>query len=152
MSTPWPDDDRLLEDLRAVFRETGPVPPEVITAGKAAFELRTLDLELALLTYDSEGDPELADAFRGNGLAVRRMVFSLDGTSIDVDVLADSLVGQISPATSGRIVLETRDGQSTAADVDVSGMFTLALTRPAEIRLRVEPIDRRPFVTEWARV
>jgi hypothetical protein len=80
------------------------------------------------------------------------MVFSLDGTSIDVDVLTDSLVGQISPATSGRIVLETRSGQSSAAEVDESGMFTIVLTRPAEIRLRVEPTDRRPFVTEWARV
>jgi hypothetical protein len=151
MSTPWAEDD-LLEDLRAAFREMGPVPPEVISAGKAAFELRNLDFELALLTYDSERDPELAGAFRGHGLAVRRMVFSLGGTSIDVDVLADSLVGQISPAISGRVVLETRDGRSTFAEVDEEGMFTVALTRPAEIRLRVEPADRRPFGTEWARV
>lgn len=152
MSTPWADDEQLFEELRTAFRDMGPIPPEVIAAGKAAFELRTLDLELALLTYDSERDPELAGAFRGNGLTVRRMVFSLDGTSIDVDVLADSVVGQISPATSGQIVLETRDGRSTVGDVDENGMFTVPLTRPAEIRLRVNPIDRPPFATEWTRV
>lgn len=151
MSAPWADDD-LFEDLRAAYKEMGPVPPEVIAAGKAAFELRTLDLELALLTYDSQRDPELAGAFRANELAVRRLVFSLDGTSIDIDVLADSIVGQISPATSGRIVVETRDGRSALAEVDESGMFTVALVRPAEIRLRVEPSDRRAFATEWARV
>lgn len=152
MTAPWADDDRLLAALRAAFTEMGPIPPEVLTAGKAAFELRTLDLELALLIYDSERDPELAAAFRANALTVRRIVFSLDGTSIDIDVLADALVGQIHPAASGRVVVESRDGDEWVAEVDDTGMFTVPVTRPAEIRLRVEPSDRRGFRTEWAHI
>lgn len=152
MTSPWADDDRLLADLRAALHDMGPIPAEVVTAGKAAFELRTLDLELALLTYDSERDPELAEAFRANALAVRRMVFSLDGTSLDIDVLADALVGQVHPASPGDLTIEFRDGERVVVELEESGMFTVPVSRPAEIRLRVEPTDRRGFVTEWARI
>jgi len=152
MTPSWADDDELFADLRSAFHEMGPIPPEVIAAGKAAFELRTLDLELALLTYDSENDRELAGAFRGNALSVRRIVFSLNGVSVDVDVLADALVGQITPPGSGRVVLETRDGKTAVGEVDDSGMFTVPVARPAEVRLRVEPSDRRAFVTEWTQL
>ncbi len=152
MTAPWADDERLFEDLRAAVHAAGQVPPDVITAAKAAFELRTLDEELARLTYDSRADAELVGAFRSDKLSVRSLVFGFADITLDVDVLPDSFVGQISPPLPGRLVVETRAGVAGQGEIDELGMFSVPVCLPGEVRFRVEPHDRPSFTTEWTRI
>ena len=152
MTTPWADDDRLFDDLRAAVHAAGRVPPDVITAAKAAFELRNLDEELARLTYDSRADAELVGAYRSDKLSVRSLVFGVADITLDVDVLPDSFVGQVSPPLPGRIVVETRAGAAGEGEIDELGMFSVPVCPPGEVRFRVEPHDRSSFTTEWTRI
>ena len=51
-STAW-DDEELLAALRQALRARQAVSPGFVEAGKGAFAWRTIDAELAQLTYDS---------------------------------------------------------------------------------------------------
>lgn len=149
MTSRWSDDDQLMADLADALRSGGSVPPEVVSAAKAVFDLRTLDAELARLTYDSRLDVELAGALRSDKLSVRSLVFGVGELNLDLDVLPDTLVGQVTPVQAGRITVEARDGRSAAGEVDATGMFSVAWTTPGEMRLRVELAGGSSFVTEW---
>ena len=152
MTSRWSDDDQLMADLAEAVRAAGSVPPEVVSAAKAVFDLRTLDAELAQLTYDSRLDPELVGALRSDKLSVRSLVFGLGEQSLDLDVLPDTLVGQITPALAGLITVEARDGRTVRGDIDDTGMFSVGWTGSGEIRLHVDLHDRPGFVTEWTRI
>lgn len=152
MTSRWSDDDQLMADLAEAVQAAGSVPPDVVSAAKAVFDLRTLDAELAQLTYDSRLDPELAGAMRSDKLSVRSLVFGLGEQSLDLDVLPDTLVGQVTPVLAGRITVEARDGRTVGGDIDDTGMFSVAWTGSGEIRLHVELRDRSGFVTEWTRL
>jgi DNA-directed RNA polymerase specialized sigma24 family protein len=56
MSAPWENDEAVLARLGTVLDELDPVPPEVLTEGRALFGLRRLDEELAELVRDSAED------------------------------------------------------------------------------------------------
>jgi hypothetical protein len=146
------DDDRLFEALRAAHESAGPVPPEVVTAAKDVFGMRYVDEELARLIYDSQADAELVGAFRSETLSVRSLVFGLGEITLDIDVLPDSIVGQVSPVQPGVVVAETREGWSRQGAIDDSGMFSIPTTRRGEVRFRVEPTEGHGFVTEWTRI
>jgi hypothetical protein len=146
------DDDRLLEELRGALREAGPVPDDIVTAAKAVYTMRTLDEELARLSYDSMADPELAGTFRAEPMSVRSLVFGIGDTTLDVDVLADTFVGQLSPAVPGSIIVETRFYPPRRAEIDPMGMFSIPLCPPGDVRFRVEPTEGDVFVTEWTRI
>lgn len=149
------DDDLLLAEIGAATRATGVVPDAVVAAAKAAFELRTLDEELAMLTYDSIADAELAGAVRSERLAVRSLVFGFGDVSLDVDILPDSLVGQLHPPMAGTIVLESPTRPPLRGEIDELGMFSVPLMGPGDVRFRVEPrddADRNGFVTQWTRI
>jgi hypothetical protein len=153
MTSEWlADDDRLFEALRASIDSAGPVPPEVVTAAKELFGLRYVDEELARLTYDSRADAELVGAFRSETLSVRSLVFDLGEIKLEIDVLLDSLVGQLSPAQAGVVVVETRERPSGQVSIDEAGMFSISARPHGEVRFRVEPTGRRPVVTEWTAI
>ena len=146
------DDDQLLAELRAAIHEAGAVPDDVLTAAKAVYTMRTLDEELAMLAYDSRTDPELAGAFRSEPLSVRSLVFGVGDVTLDVDVLADAFVGQLTPPMTGSIVVETPSDPPLRADIDELGMFKVPLCSAGDVRFRVEPADGQAFVTEWTRI
>src|SRR4029453_1343451 len=52
-TSPWNEDDELLEELRAALRQAGTPTPAMKAAGAAAPSWATVDAELAALTYDS---------------------------------------------------------------------------------------------------
>jgi hypothetical protein len=150
MTPDWlADDDRLFEALRACLASTGRVPSDVVTAAKQVFELRYMDEELARLTYDSRADAELVGAFRAETLSVRSLMFGFDDVTLDVDVLADSVVGQVSPAQAGVVVIETRERRAGQGSIESSGMFSIPVRTRGEVRFRVESAEGRSFVTEW---
>lgn len=137
------DDDELLEHLRQLARRHDPVPASVVNAAKGAFALRTLDDELADLLFDSLLDESLVGV---RGTASRQLTFGVRDLTIDLDIDADGLVGQIVPSGPTAVELEMLDGNS-AADVDDLGRFFLA--RPSgPFRLRVG-VAGHQVTTEW---
>src|SRR5512132_2576246 len=73
MTSPWwVDDDELLGELH---RALEPVPASFVEAGKMAFTWRSIDAELAALTYDSSRDLVGAEQSRAEPAALRCLTF-----------------------------------------------------------------------------
>ena len=56
----------LWQELRAAIATADPVPPEVLRAARESFTWRTIDAELAALTYDSVIDRPTSNVTRGS--------------------------------------------------------------------------------------
>ncbi len=151
MDDMWHDsDDALMQELKdAVARERA-VPEHVVEAAMAAYDWRGLDAELELLSLSF--DSLLADAVgvRSHAqVSPRMLVFDGQELTIELELGAEVLMGQVVPARSDRVVLECADGRVDEADADDAGFFLLR--RPAEgpIRLKWRPGESAGVVTEW---
>ena len=91
--------EALLDAFRAALTTTDAVPDEVVAAAKASFTWRTIDAELAELSYDSLLVGELAGT-RGEA-ETRTLSFEFGAVGIEIEVETDGpsrrLVGQIAP-------------------------------------------------------
>ena len=151
------DDVHLLAELRAAFRREEPPPPYVIATAKAAFGLRDLDAELALLTWDSEVDAPLA-AVRGpmDGDGPRALTFEREGLVVEIEVGpaagGRTLVGQLVPPQPARVRVVTVGGEAMDLDVDELGRFARDHLPAGPVRLRVERPDAAAVVTAWVRL
>jgi hypothetical protein len=142
--TPKRADDALLAELGEVLRADGPTA-DVIAAAKELFTWRTVDAELAALTFDSLLDDDPA-AVRATAAAPRLLTFEAAGVTVELEVELDvgaasgasrRLVGQVVPPRSGRVELVV-DGRSRQTPVDDVGRFVVALPdEPGPIRLRL---------------
>lgn len=148
MTDPW-DDDTLLAALGGVLRSEP--PPEVLEAAKGLFTWRTVDAELADLTYDSLLDQEPATVRAA--AQPRILTFEVEGLTIDVEVDAGPdgrrLVGQLVPAQSVDLELVGRDVAVPTAS-DALGRFVVAL--PVErqrLGLRIHLADGRTVGSNW---
>ena len=144
----WDDDDRLFEDLGATWRSAGPVAEAVLAAGDTAFAWRTVDAELATLSYDSLLDQALRR--RGSAPISRSLVFRGSTMSVDVELSDDVLVGQLVPPTAGEVVLLGIAGELGRTRADELGSFTFAAPAHGPIRLLCETSSGR-LVTDWLR-
>ncbi|MDG4830809.1 hypothetical protein O7627_16050 [Solwaraspora sp. WMMD1047] len=138
----WPpaDDNTLLTELGEALREAGPVPQEFETSARAAFTWRTVDAELALaeLTFDSACDAEPAGLTRSGGRdagAARTLAFRSGPVVVEIEVTEAGIVGQLSPASGGRVTARTANGAYDEAAVDPVGFFSLAAPPPGPVRL-----------------
>lgn len=149
----WDDDDRLLEDLGAALRGVAPASEAMLAAGDAAFAWRTVDAELAALSYDSNLDGELL--MRGGAvdarLPSRSLVFEGRALSVDIEISPETLHGQLLPAVVGEVVVVTAAGEAGRAVVDDLGRFRLPAPPPGLIRLRCET-PTGTLVTGWVRI
>jgi hypothetical protein len=146
--------DALEAALRAALASHDPVPPEVVEAARAAFTWRTIDEELAELSFDSVSDAELAGV-RGSG--PRALTFEADDIVIDVEVREDGeerhVHGQVAtpPGTAAAVEVQTPEA-SMPVTVDALGRFLAAAMHPGPVRLRCsfpDRPDRRAITTEW---
>ena len=144
----WDDDDALFEDLGAALRASGPAAETVFAGADAAYVWRTVDAELAALSYDSLLDGEML--LRGSAPISRSLVFEGSTMSVDVEVNVDALVGQLVPPTAGEVVLLGIAGELGRTRADELGSFTLAAPARGPIRLLCETSSGR-LVTEWLR-
>lgn len=128
-------DDRLLAELAEALEPWTVPPPEVVEAGRQSFTWRTIDAELAMLSYDSLLDEAVA-AVRSAG-EPRILSFEAGGIAVEVEVDetagARRLLGQLVPGGPADLELRT-PGESIVGQADELGRFVLAL--PAE-RVRV---------------
>ena len=143
-------DEDLLGDLAAAHRELDEADlARASRAGRAAFALGALDEELtfASLVYDSVLDQELSPARADT--ATRTLAFESATCSIELEVTADRIVGQVVPSDAGSVTAEFGDGRSVTAVTDALGCFALPAPRAGQFRLRVRA-GTWALVTEWA--
>jgi hypothetical protein len=151
--TPMPDspepldDDEMLDLVRSAMAEAT-VPDAVLTAARAAFELRTLDAELAALIYDSRTDEHLLAGTRA-AEAPRVLVFRTGEATLEVEFADGRLLGQIDPAAGGTVSLVSPQGR-LEAEVDDSGCFSIAGDFTGMIRVCLHNGGEPKLVTEWA--
>jgi hypothetical protein len=139
MSEPVDDDERLLAELGEAVRVYEGAPDDVIAAAKDLFTWRTVDAELASLTFDSLLDDEPA-AVRSTAVEPRVLTFEADGLAVEVEVDTDPerrLVGQLVPAQPAELELITPQ-RRVRATADRLGRFVVPLpAEPSRVTLRV---------------
>ena len=149
-------DDLLLDELATLLGPQHEPPPEVLHAAREVFTWRTVDAELAALTYDSLLD-EAPVGVRA-AAQPRILTFEAEGLTIEVELDATPsgrrLLGQLVPAQAADLEL-LADGQVVATCVaDELGRFVVTLP-PAPSRrvvLRCRLADGTVVVSEYATI
>jgi hypothetical protein len=131
---PRDDDEQLLAELHAALQARREVPDDLVQAGKSLFDWRHVDAELAELTYDSAlgatavaraADPPRAMSLRGLQL------------SIELELAADALRGQVFPGAGATVETEDHSGDWASVRCDAQGWFVIAPPPVGAFRLTV---------------
>lgn len=151
VATDWNDDEQLIADLGAALRAEREVPARLLEIGKAAFAWRTVDGELAELTFDSTapGGQEAMAGTRAEPATFRAMTFTAHELSIELEVVPDAVMGQVVPPRPGEIEVHLRDGTAGTFTVDDVGWFVIRPRPAGPVRFRVRPEDGGAVLTEW---
>jgi hypothetical protein len=105
-----------------------------------------LEASRASLSFDSSLEP--VPVMRGDPGQTRVLVFTATPLSVELEVMAVQVVGQIVPPGPGEIVVETPDGTSFRIEADDIGFFEFTGLPRGRIRLRCDTPDGR-LVTGW---
>ena len=141
------DDGLLEEELRQAAAVLDPLPPALLQIAVDAYALYDLDARVAELTFDS-----LVDAIpvRGATDVPRMLTFTAGEVTLDVEVTAEGLMGQVLPPRPARVEVLGGPRPTAPLTVDDLGRFTAAAppSGPFALRLRT---DDDVVVTEWLR-
>jgi len=105
-----------------------------------------LDQNLAWLSLDSFTEPVRAQR-AGSGQA-RVLVFTAAPLSLELEVMAGHVAGQIVPPGPGEILVEALDGSTFGIEADDLGFFDFTGMPRGQVRLRCETPTGR-LVTDW---
>jgi hypothetical protein len=143
------DDDRMLAELGEAVRAAAEVPARFIAAGKAAFAWRTVDAELAALRYDSAlAGPVLAGT-RAEDATLRALTFVASQLTVEVEVTAEALLGQVVPPAAGEVEIHGRNGPVGTVSIDEVGWFVVRPVPARMVRLHIHTADGRSALTQW---
>ncbi len=141
-------DVTLLVELGRLVDRLDPVPPESLDQARQLFCWRSVEAELAELSFDSLLDRGLALAVRsGESVLEPRMlgfgaVVDGEDLSIEVEVSATdgqcTMIGQLDPPGATTLGVEARDGEIVEAPVDEMGRFVVRPVPSGAVRLRIE--------------
>lgn len=147
MSEQRDDEDRWLTELGAALAEAERVPAIVREAGYRAYAWRTVDDDLAALTYDSlTEDPELVGA-RTLAAGPRALTFATVEVTLELEVRDAELLGQVTPVRTGQVTVTLWDGTGRSFPLDELGCFVVAPVPAFPFRLR---LDGEPgLATGW---
>jgi hypothetical protein len=148
------EDEAFLGELRAEG-PFDPVPDEMMAAARAAFVWRTLDAELAALTYDSSADDRELAGVRGAATA-RLLTFEAPEMTVEVEATAAGtgrrLIGQLVPPQRGEVEVR-HPGGSTTVQADELGRFWADGVAPGPVSLRCRGRAAGiTVVTDWVLV
>ena len=146
------------EDLMAAIRSelvlTEPVPPEVTAAAKASFTWRTIDAELAALTFDSSSQSAEMAGVRGGEHGPRALTFEYEDVVVEVEVDngvdGRTVVGQIDPPTVEWVeVHQASTGEPMRLEADARGLGA----GPFRLLCRFRSGARFPMLlTDWVSI
>jgi hypothetical protein len=145
--------DALLGELHGLLARLDPVPPQLLEQVRRAFCWRTIDAELAELSFDSLVDREAALAVRAGGdtaLEPRMLGFGavVNGEDLSIEVEASVsdgrcvLVGQLWPPDAAVVEVQSGAGQSCEVPADELGRFQVDPVPGGPVRLRVAHAGR----------
>lgn len=144
------------EGLLAALKEalaSGEHPQRDLAVANAqdAFSFQRLDEELAQLVYDSLLDAD--SATRRAGEDPRVMVFENDTISIEIEIVGDTIVGQVVPPGEVMITVEVPEQEPFHVRADELGCFSvtassLGALRRGPLRFQIERNQHKTF-TQW---
>lgn len=142
------DDEQLMGALRAALTGADVVPESVTEAARAAFGWRTIDADLAALSYDSFlEDKELAGV-RSSSEGARMLTFDSADLTVEISVERGRIIGQLVPPQAG--VVEVRHpGNSVTVHADEFGRFACDGVPRGPFSLRCVTSTATPIVTDW---
>ncbi|MFF4894884.1 hypothetical protein [Streptomyces sp. NPDC001068] len=142
------DADLLEEELRRAAAVLDPLPAGLLQLAMEAYALHDLDARIAELTFDS-----LVDAIpvRGAEAPPRMLTFQAGDLTVDIEVTAEGLLGQVLPPQSARIEMLGNPAAGRALTADSMGRFTSDTTPVGPFALRLRA-GEDVIVTEWLRV
>ena len=146
-STWWSDDDKLMSALREAVREADAVPADFMESARAAFAMRNFDAELAALIYDSDREPLLTR--NSDTAALRSLTFASARLTVELEITADGLLGQVVPTGPAEIEVETGAGDTTSVTADEMGCFTIRPMPAEPFRLRCRVAPAVDILTGW---
>jgi hypothetical protein len=145
--------DVALRALGEALQAADGPPPEALRQAKAIFTWRTIDAELAELTFDSLVHGELAGVRSGATGAARTLTFETQAVVVDAEVTAAGdafdLVGSLSPADGAALSVERPGAAEVPVDVDSLGRFQLRGLADGTLRFVVRAGDGTRVVTDW---
>ncbi len=147
MRNDW-DDERLLVALGEAIKARQAVPSWFVETGKNAFAWHNIDAELAQLTYDSSVDREVA-VVRSETASIRALTFTSAHLTVELEVTASSVLGQIIPPRAGTLEIHTRAGDISTTEVDEIGCFAIDPIPDSPFRLRCRTADGTDVLTGW---
>jgi hypothetical protein len=151
-------DEDLMVELCALFTGLDPVDPQLLEQARFAYCWRSVDSELAELSFDSLVDHDMALAVRAAGdpaLEPRMLGFGAvvggDDVAIEVEVTAGpgrpALVGQLLPPESTTVELQAGTGEVDTVQTDELGRFLIEPVPSGPVRLRVRHGERLVHTT-----
>jgi hypothetical protein len=143
------DDEKLIAMLRQALSARQAVPPECIEAGKNAFAWHNIDGDLAQLTYDSLPSQGPVPSTRSEPASIRALTFTSQRLTIELEVTADSLLGQIIPTQVTTIELQTQADPETVISSDEIGCFSVQPIPEGPFRLRCRAAADIDVLTGW---
>ncbi|MGO9082463.1 MAG: hypothetical protein ACLQDY_26115 [Streptosporangiaceae bacterium] len=158
-----PDDIELENALRRVAARADPVPPGLAQAALGAFAWRTIDADLAALSFDSQAaeqqdenqpDKRRQAALVRGGRPERLVSFTAEGLTIEAEVIAEGgavrMLGQLMPPQPARIEVRHQD-ETVTTQADELGRFSAGPLRagPVSLRCTLAAPGARPVVTDW---
>jgi hypothetical protein len=134
--------------LGEAVRAARDVPPEFTEAGKAAYTWRTVDAELAALTFDSAVEAA-APALRAEEASPRFLTFAAAELTIELEIGPDSIVGQIVPSQAGHVDTCPASGAAATAELDEIGCFIIRPLPASPFRLHCHTATGVSVLTTW---
>lgn len=118
-------DERSFREVQAAVSRLDPVPPHVLQVSREAFAWRSVDDDLARLTFDSAEQPRDLIGVRGTA-SLRVVCFATDELNVDLQVIAEgqrrSILGEIAPEQPADIWISHSGGMVTVR-TDERGRF-----------------------------
>lgn len=143
------DDDELLGALKRAVAARQAIPAAFTAVAHDAFAWHNIDAELARLTYDSSRAGDLAVATRAEAASIRALTFTSGRLTIELEVTADALVGQVVPAQPTTITVLPRIGAPAEVTADDIGCFAIQPIPLGQFRLRCQSADGTETLTGW---
>ncbi len=149
------ENDELLGESSRAEQPADPQQPPQVDAAIAAFTFRTIDAELAQVTFDSAAPG--AEPAVPSGATARMVTFETGTLTIELEIIPQdgtiNLIGQILPPAVVQVDVRQVDLVSTGS-TDGLGRFALVLPIPGPFQLSLPYAGLRggAAVTEWISV
>jgi hypothetical protein len=129
-------DEELLARLRSLIERVDPVPERVVAAARACGSWRSVESDLALLTYDSASRTDELVGVRGD--KGRLLSFRSETVTVDLEILPGGagIVGEIEGPRRARVDV-VHSGGSLREAADGLGRFRVRHVPEGLLRLEI---------------